>query len=170
MKLVTFQRRFTPYSPTSGRMRYAPTPVRSNSNEYHQNTSSKICRIIIPGRRFTTHSPPWERMRYAPTVFRLKSNEYTQYKISNPINWSGCYDRTSVGAYRIRPPWQGTCSCSMKLEPIQRQFTPYSRTWGRMRYAHTFVRLKTNDYCDNTSSKIRHFIISGRQITPFSPP
>ena len=69
------------------------------------------------------------------------------------------FNRTSVGAYRIRPPWRGICSHSAKWVTIHRQFTPYSRTSGRMRYAPTPVRLKSNKYTTKTSS---HSPTSGR--------
>ena len=69
-KLVSIQRQTTPYSPTSGRMRYAPTVFRLISNhETHENTSkmSPIAsthnrtgvgayRIRPPRRRICSHS------------------------------------------------------------------------------------------------------------------
>ena len=116
MKLDSIRRRFTPHSLTWGRMRYAPTVIRLKSNEYQQNTSSKIFRIIISGRQSTPHSPPWGRMRYAPTLVRSNSNGYHQNTSSKNccfiIHW--------------------------------RRNTTHSPLWGRMRYDLTPVRWISN--------------------------
>ena len=61
---------------------------------------------------------------------------------SKPFVWPFCYHQINskyVGAYRIRPPWQRSCTlneCVMLGDIIS-----FSPTWGRMRYAPTPVRL-----------------------------
>ena len=137
-------------------MRYAPTVIRLISNNethentpeispatYHHNRTSarayrirpsrrRICshstKLVSIQRQITPNSPTLGRMRYAPTVFRLISNHETHDNTSKMSPTTYHHNRTCVGAYRIRPPWQRICSHSTKLVSIQRRKTSYSRT------------------------------------------
>ena len=51
-------------------------------------------------------------------------------------------DRTGVGAYRIHPPWRRGCMFDEGV--LFAVIISFSPIWGRMRYAPTHVRLKTN--------------------------
>ena len=103
------------YSPTSGRMRYAPTPVRLLSwlntvNHYHCSIDFWDWLVWW----FVSFSPIWGRMRYAPTPVRL-------------ISWLN-----TVNHY----------TCSIKNNAVLVCVSvPFSLTSGRMRYAPTHVRL-----------------------------
>ena len=172
-----------PHSRKWGRMRYAPTVFRLISNNETNKPSSEISptasihnqtsvgayrirppwqrlrshstKLVTIQRQITPHSRTWGRMRYAPTVFRQNSNHETNDNTSKMSPTTYPHNRTSVGAYRIRPPWRRICSHSTKLVSIQRQITPYSRTWGRMRYAPTVFRLISNYKTNKNTSKIR---------------
>ena len=93
-------------------------------------------------------------MRYAPTVFRLISNYKTNKNTPEIRPTASIHNRTSVGAYRIRPPRQRIRSHSTNLVSIQRQITSDSRKWGRMRYAPTVIRLISNNSTHENTSEI----------------
>ena len=83
--------------------------------------------------------------------FACKQNHWTRNFMA------GYYNRTSMGAYCIRPSWQQICPYSTPLSTIQRRKTLYSPTWGRMRYAPTVIRWNSNISIQNETSKPNHF-------------
>ena len=147
-------RQTKPHLRTWGRMRYAPTVIRQNSNhETHENTSkiipiasihNRTCvgayRIRPPRQRIRSHSTKlvsiqrqttpysrkWGRMWYAPTVFRLISNNSTNKNTSKIGPTASIHKRTCVGAYRIRPSRQRIHISSTMIGSLHRQTTPLS--------------------------------------------
>ena len=60
------------------------------------------------------------------------------------------FHRTGVGAYRIRPPWRG--SCTFNDGEMFAVVIAFSLTSGRMRYAPTdFVFIHWNNNDDTTA-------------------
>ena len=105
---------------------------------YFQRTSVGAYRI----------RPSWQGI----CSYSTKSDSILREFISKRNHLADNFQRTGVWAYRIRPSWRGICSCSMKLDSIRRRFTTHSPPWGRMRYAPTHVRLKSNEYTQNKIS------------------
>ena len=56
-----------------------------------------------------------------------------------PPPFHPCIHRKGVGAYRIRPPWRG--SCTLNDGEMFAVVIAFPLIWGRMRYAPTHVRL-----------------------------
>ena len=117
------------FSPTSGRMRYAPTHVRllSWSNTINHYTCSVVFWDMLVCV-FVSFSPTSGRMRYAPTHVRL---------ILGLIGLCVCFVFAHIRAYAIRPY---TCSIDFWCL-LGWWLVSFSPTSGRMRYAPTPVRL-----------------------------
>ena len=119
------------FSLTSGRMRYAPTLVRLKSWGCWVNTS---CKFI----RYKHHIS----VKFAKRCRGVSHTPSMAAKLHVRGWWFvGCYHFifNHVRAYAIRPY---TCSAEI-LGLLGRVLLAFSITSGRMRYAHTFVRLKS---------------------------
>ena len=138
-----------------GRMRYAPTLVRLKSwdcwvvrfcvfdhiRAYAIRPYSCSVEILgLLGSTFRAFSITSGRMRYAPTLDRLY--------LGVDESCASCIF-AHIRAYAIRPY---TCSVEI-LGLLGCTFRAFSLIWGRMRYARTFVRLKSWGCWVNTSCK-----------------